>query len=69
MKERTVSVPNISCGHCVKTIEREVSELSGVESVSADAGSREVTVRWAEAETDWEAVEALLREIDYPPAS
>ena len=69
MAERTVSVPNISCGHCVKTIEREVAELDGVESVSADAESRTVTVRWAEERTDWDAVTALLEEIHYPPAS
>jgi copper chaperone CopZ len=69
MAERTIEVPNISCGHCVKTIEREVTELPGVESVSADAEHRTVTVRWDEGRTDWEAVEALLVEIDYPPAS
>lgn len=69
MSERTVSVPNISCGHCVKTIEREVADLDGVESVKADAETRTVTVRWTEGETDWATVEALLEEIHYPPAS
>jgi copper chaperone CopZ len=68
MAEQTISVPNISCGHCVKTIEREVSELPGVEWVGADAASRTVTVRWDEARTNWDAVEALLEEINYPPA-
>ncbi len=68
MVEKTVSVPNISCGHCVKTIEREVTELAGVESVSADAEGRTVTVRWDEGRTDWDAVESLLVEIHYPPA-
>jgi copper chaperone CopZ len=68
MAERTVSIPNISCGHCVKTIERELSELSGVEWVGAEADGRTVTVRWDEGRTSWDAVEALLQEIDYPPA-
>lgn len=68
MAERTVSIPNISCGHCVKTIERELSELSGVEWVGAEAAGRTVTVRWDEERTSWDAVEALLQEIDYPPA-
>lgn len=68
MAERTIEVPNISCGHCVRTIEREVAELPGVTSVSAEAENRTVTVRWDEDRTDWDAVEALLVEIDYPPA-
>ena len=68
MAEQTVKVPNISCGHCVKTIEREVGELAGVQSVEASPTERTVTVRWDEGATDWDAVEALLREINYPPA-
>ena len=31
------NVPNISCGHCVHTIQMEVSDLEGVESVVASA--------------------------------
>jgi copper chaperone CopZ len=66
MSEKTVSVPNISCGHCVKTIEREVAELDGVTSVNADAAGRSVTVQWDESATGWPQVEALLDEIGYP---
>ncbi|MBT8402227.1 MAG: heavy-metal-associated domain-containing protein [Gemmatimonadetes bacterium] len=66
MSEKTVSVPNISCGHCVKTIEREVAELGGVTTVKADVDSRTVAVAWDESETDWAAVEALLDEIGFP---
>jgi len=68
MTEKTVSVPGISCGHCVKTIERELGELDGVQSVSASEEGRTVTVRWREGETDWNAVRDLLEEIEFPPA-
>ena len=37
MATETFSVPNISCGHCVMTIERELGELEGVSSVEANA--------------------------------
>ena len=67
MSERTVKVPNITCGHCVKTIELELSELEGVQSVSASKDSREVTVKWDDDATSWDAVEELMREINYPP--
>ena len=43
MTSKTVNVPSISCGHCVMTIEREIGELSGVLSVSAEQVSRNVT--------------------------
>ncbi len=68
MSTRTAKVPNISCGHCVTTIERELGDLDGVEAVKADAVRRTVEVRWDDAVTDWNEVAALLDEINYPVA-
>lgn len=68
MSQKTVSVPNISCGHCVMTIERELSELEGVASVKADQEARTVAVEWNEGEIDWGRVAALLDEIGFPAA-
>ena len=67
MPEKTFTVPNISCGHCTGTIEREIGELDGVMSVSADASTKMVTVKW-DAPADWERIESVLNEINYPPA-
>ena len=69
MTTKTVSVPGISCGHCVATIEREVGELAGVASVEADQASRKVTISWDPDTTDWAVIEEHLREIDYPPSA
>ena len=44
MEARTVHVPNISCNHCVMTIEREVGDMEGVAKVSADADTKNITV-------------------------
>ena len=68
MSSKTVTVPAISCGHCTNTIQMEVSDLPGVISVSADVDSKEVTVEWGEP-ANWVQIEALLQEIDFPPAS
>ena len=68
MTSRTVKVPNISCGHCVMTIEREVKALGGVSEVKADQASKEVTVSWDPQATEWSAIEGLMKEINYPPA-
>jgi copper ion binding protein len=67
MQTKTITVPNISCGHCVKTIESEVGELGGIVSVKAEESTKKVTVRWDEPQK-WERIAALLDEIGYPAA-
>ena len=55
----TYSVPAISCGHCTHTIETEVSDLQGVQSVKAEIDSKKVTITFAEpASEEQEKVEA-----------
>lgn len=68
MATKNVTVPNISCGHCVKTIMREMEELDGIRSISADEASQEVTVEWDEATRSWDDIRDFLAEINYPPA-
>lgn len=67
MTTKTVTVPNISCGHCVMTIQREVGELAGVAEVKAEQDTKRVTVSWDPDATDWTAIEDLMKEIDYAP--
>ena len=65
MQTKTVTVPNISCGHCVNTIQNEVSELEGVVSVKAEESTKQVTISWEEPQ-NWTEISALLEEIEYP---
>jgi len=65
MTTLTVKAPNISCGHCVHTIQDEVGELAGVKSVQAKEDSKVVTVTF-EAPATTEQIEALMAEIGYP---
>lgn len=68
--EKTVYVPNIGCNGCVRTIQNEVSQVPGVTSVRGDPSSKLVTIVWDEAGgATWEAIQAKLIEIDYPPAA
>ena len=68
MTTRTFEVPNISCDHCVKTIEREVGELAGVQHVFAVQEDKRVTVEWDEGAQTWPGIRSLLEEINYPPS-
>ena len=67
MSGKTYTVPNISCRHCVATIEREVGQVPGVESVKADLDSKQVTVTYGD-EAVLSSVEKTLDEIGYPAA-
>ena len=64
----TYSIPNISCGHCVHTIQSEISELAGVKSVVADAETKTAVITFDAPATE-DQVKALLAEINYPTAN
>ena len=66
MKTVTYTIPNISCGHCVHTIETEVGEIAGVSRVKAAQDTKQVTIEW-ESPASWEQIQATLQEINYPP--
>jgi copper chaperone len=68
MKTVTYSVPNISCMHCVHTIQMEVADVIGVQSVKADQASKMVEIVF-DAPASEENIKALLAEINYPVAA
>lgn len=68
MSTVTYSIPTIHCMHCTHTIEMELGELPGVQSVKADLDSKRVTVTF-DAPADDAKLRALLSEIEYPVAA
>ncbi len=64
----TYSVPNISCMHCVHTIQNEVSELEGVQSVVAHNDTKLVEITF-DAPASEDEIKALMAEINYPVAA
>ena len=61
----TYTVPAISCGHCTHTIDNEVGELAGVQSVKAEIDTKKVIIMF-DAPASEEKIKALLAEINYP---
>ena len=61
----TYTVPAISCAHCTHTIETEVGELQGVQSVKAAIDTKKVQITFDNPATE-EKIKALLSEINYP---
>jgi copper chaperone len=56
MSTRTLSVPEISCGHCKSAIEAAVAPLDGVERV-------EVTIEAKTVDLDYDGTDATLTTI------
>ena len=67
MSSITYTVPNITCGHCVHTIQTELSELEGVTRVVATETTKNVEVEYSPPATE-ERIEGLLAEINYAVA-
>jgi copper chaperone len=67
METTKLSVPNISCGHCVMSIKKELSEMEGVAKVEGDPASKSVTLEW-DAPATLEGIKETLKEINYPVA-
>lgn len=61
----TYNVPAMHCGHCIHTVEMEVGELEGVQTVKADLAAKKVQITF-DAPANEEKIKALLAEIDYP---
>ncbi|MBW1981699.1 MAG: heavy-metal-associated domain-containing protein [Deltaproteobacteria bacterium] len=67
MEKKTFQVPNITCGHCVMSIQRELKEVPGINSVEGNPATRQITVQWQEPAT-LEKIKETLAEINYPAA-
>lgn len=67
MESKKFSIPNISCGHCVMNIKRELTDMEGVKKVEGDPGKKEITVSW-EAPATLDKIKATLKELSYPAA-
>ena len=67
METKTLSIPNISCGHCVMTIKKELSEVEGISKVEGDPAGKSITLDW-DAPATLERIKEILGEINYPAA-
>jgi len=67
MSKDTLSIPNISCGHCVMAIKNELQDMEGVKSVEGNPQAKTVDIEW-DAPATMEKIKATLKEINYPAA-
>lgn len=65
MAKQTFSISNISCGHCVATIQNELQEIDGVVGVEGDPQNKTASVEWDAPATESQ-IKSKLSEIGYP---
>jgi copper chaperone len=68
IQEVVLSVPDVSCEHCVKTINGALGKLTGVETVSTDLPTKTVHLRYDSTQLSIENIEAELDEVGYTVA-
>jgi copper chaperone len=68
MTQVTLSVPDISCGHCKSSIEGAVNPLDGVETAVVAIDDRNVAVEYDGSDATMEAIVATIDEQGYEVA-
>jgi copper chaperone len=65
MTEKTLRVPDMSCGHCKAAVEVELNKLSGVERANADVERGTVEVSYDEGTVTTEDLKGAIEEAGY----
>jgi copper chaperone len=65
VQEIVLSVPDISCEHCVNAINGALKDVPGVEAVSTDIPTKKVHLRYDPNQVTMAKVEDILDDIGY----
>lgn len=68
VQEMVLSVPDVSCQHCVKTIDKALGVLPGVKTVLTDLPTKTVHVQYDPGQVTLKQVEATLDDAGYTVA-
>ena len=68
MTTETLSVPDISCDHCQRTIESALGRLPGVRTATVDVNARTVQLTYDETAIDSAAIRQTLADEGYEVA-
>ncbi|TFB21850.1 copper chaperone CopZ [Filobacillus milosensis] len=65
MKELTLNVQGMSCGHCVSSVEGALNELDGVSDVNVDLGEGKVDVKYDESKVSVNQIKDAIDDQGY----
>lgn len=65
----TLVAPDISCAHCVQTVQQAVGDIEGVANVEARADTKQVVVTFDPQAVEESQIRQALDEAGYPVTS
>ncbi len=68
VEDVVLSVPDVSCEHCVRAIYGAIGSLAGVEQVNTDIPTKTVHLRYDPAQVSMDTIEARLDDAGYTVA-
>jgi copper chaperone len=69
MVEKTLNVPDMSCGHCKAAVEGGLEALPGIEQANADVATGTVKVYYDESKVETEDLKSAIEEAGYSVAA
>lgn len=69
MAKVILSVPDISCDHCVRTVSQALTPIEGIRAVNVSLPTQQVQVEYDDKVANVEQMKDVLAEEDYPVAS
>lgn len=66
IEKATLTAPDISCSHCVATINRAVGEMAGVSHVETSETTKQIQVEFNPQQVSLAEIQAVLDEEGYP---
>jgi copper chaperone len=64
----TLSVPDVSCEHCVKTVSGALDQQTSVQDIDVDLDHKTVTFAFDPQQVSLDTLEAVLDDAGYPVA-
>jgi len=68
MTTETLSIPDISCDHCRRTIETALARLPGIREATVDVGARTVLITYDETTVGPATIRTTLSDEGYQVA-
>lgn len=66
MESIKLQAPDISCGHCVSTVNTRLGNLEGVDSVAANSDTKLIDIKFDGEKVSLEKIQAELADAGYP---
>jgi copper chaperone len=66
MTKATLEAPDISCDHCIRSIEKAVTKLPGVRFLSGDPANKRVELEYDPGAVSLNQIEQAMEDEGYP---